>query len=691
LLFSVSLLSVFNNTSLCRRGTKNDDLTPAQRKNKAKREAKEQKVDEFVNGLSPEHLAVYTSSILTSVTWRRIGIDEIHTYRNMGAKNSETRTLYLLKSWHRIGLSGTWYCNNPKEFFTTLGLLYQDTPQSCYGNFKWWTALSNEEMAKTTSDIFISLFKESDLGLPGSVAKNSLVKINSIEKEIYALVANEAIKEFKWIKELKSADRAVFNQNLLVWLVFLRQICNDPRLPSCDASEDQCGRCRRVQDEFVNVKQSDERVKLSKGLVCDHMLCQYCNDEDVRCKVCLGLQIREMFNRKAVLESLLAEHQSQAASAAQAAASSDSQVPAQALRISPESDRKLFAGGRPTDVHSVKTRALISIVHERLRSAPNSKLLIFSEWKTYLVNFVLDALRAAFNVTLFDNRAPRAPRKASSSTAAAASSSAWSDDEDEGDEVVERPAKRQKQAILEDGDDSEPDDDGSVSSPIAEKKQQRPDVIDLDNNDLMVFQFYGGMSKGASDRMRKAFVAYKGPAVMLVTGKAGGVGLNLAGKDINSVINAELPYNPAELEQQTARVCRIGQTDVVHVYRLFTDNSVDDGLLRMHGRKESMKDFLVHQVEIRNDEIKAVAAASSKSEAEEASGVSGMSSDPMIDDASAGQAKNKRKREAMNAVSAFHALDTVFRELIDAYKRAGDAKASQGDESMPALEADDMS
>jgi hypothetical protein len=428
------------------------------------------------------------------------------------------------------------------------------------------------------------------------------------------------------------------------------------------------------------------------------MLCQFCNNVEVRCKVCLGILIRKKFSREAVLASLIKEHnlqhnqqqqQQQHNQQGNQGAASPAAA-AEQFRISADSDKDLF-GGDPQGVHSVKTRAIVSIVHGGLVAQPKSKTLVFSEWRTYLTDLVLPALRAAFNVTLFDNRAPR-------KNAAASSSSVASSKDETDDDVQERPAKRQKrqkQWSLSNGDDSDAEED-SDGEPMEDERPRsnKSDVIDLDKRDLTVFQFYGGMTKAAADRMRAAFVAYKGAAVMLVTSKAGGVGLNLAGEHINTLINAEQPWNPAELEQQVARACRIGQTDVVNVYRLRTDNSVDSSVARLHSRKLDLGNFLVHQTEITNDEIKAAvssAAALSASKTGDDIGVvgTGMASDPMIDVQQASRSekrespgvKRKRESQGLNAISAFDALDTVFKELIDAYKSKTDKdQESEGDD-----------
>jgi superfamily II DNA or RNA helicase len=64
---------------------------------------------------------------------------------------------------------------------------------------------------------------------------------------------------------------------------------------------------------------------------------------------------------------------------------------------------------------------------------------------------------------------------------------------------------------------------------------------------------------------------------VFVTTNAGSTGLNL--QAANTVINVDLPWNPAVLEQRIARAHRMGQEKPVHVYVLVTEETIEDNLL----------------------------------------------------------------------------------------------------------------
>jgi SNF2 family DNA or RNA helicase len=76
--------------------------------------------------------------------------------------------------------------------------------------------------------------------------------------------------------------------------------------------------------------------------------------------------------------------------------------------------------------------------------------------------------------------------------------------------------------------------------------------------------------------------------LMLVSLKAGGVGLNLTAAD--TVIHVDPWWNPAVEEQATARAHRIGQTQPVFVYKLLVEGSIEERMLALQARKAALAD-----------------------------------------------------------------------------------------------------
>jgi hypothetical protein len=73
---------------------------------------------------------------------------------------------------------------------------------------------------------------------------------------------------------------------------------------------------------------------------------------------------------------------------------------------------------------------------------------------------------------------------------------------------------------------------------------------------------------------------------------AGSTGLNL--QAANTVINVDLPWNPAVLEQRIARAYRMGQKNPVHIYKLVTTGeTIEEKLLDTLASKQDLADAAI--------------------------------------------------------------------------------------------------
>jgi superfamily II DNA or RNA helicase len=80
--------------------------------------------------------------------------------------------------------------------------------------------------------------------------------------------------------------------------------------------------------------------------------------------------------------------------------------------------------------------------------------------------------------------------------------------------------------------------------------------------------------------------------VFLISLKAGGVGLNLTEAD--TVILYDPWWNPAVENQAADRAHRIGQDKPVFVYKLITENTVEEKILAMQAKKQALADGILH-------------------------------------------------------------------------------------------------
>ena len=107
----------------------------------------------------------------------------------------------------------------------------------------------------------------------------------------------------------------------------------------------------------------------------------------------------------------------------------------------------------------------------------------------------------------------------------------------------------------------------------------------------IIYQYLDGSTPLKKRESRiDAFQAGEGD-VFLISLKAGGVGLNLTAADY--VIHMDPWWNPAVEDQASDRAHRIGQTRPVTIYRLITENTIEEKIVRLHEHKRDLADSLL--------------------------------------------------------------------------------------------------
>ena len=82
---------------------------------------------------------------------------------------------------------------------------------------------------------------------------------------------------------------------------------------------------------------------------------------------------------------------------------------------------------------------------------------------------------------------------------------------------------------------------------------------------------------------------------LFLSSDAGATGLNL--QTASAVINLDLPWNPAKLEQRIARAWRKGQKSVVTVVNFVTENSIEHSILHLLSQKRALADGVLDGAE----------------------------------------------------------------------------------------------
>jgi len=97
---------------------------------------------------------------------------------------------------------------------------------------------------------------------------------------------------------------------------------------------------------------------------------------------------------------------------------------------------------------------------------------------------------------------------------------------------------------------------------------------------------YGGVRRSKREAMIEAFRDPDGPAIFLLSIKAGGTGLNLT--EASHVIHLDRWWNPAVEDQATDRAYRIGQRRTVLVHKLVSHGTIEERIDEMISSKRAL-------------------------------------------------------------------------------------------------------
>jgi superfamily II DNA or RNA helicase len=110
---------------------------------------------------------------------------------------------------------------------------------------------------------------------------------------------------------------------------------------------------------------------------------------------------------------------------------------------------------------------------------------------------------------------------------------------------------------------------------------------------IKVELFHGGMS-GAE--RHAAVERFRADARVLVATDIGGEGQNL--QFCSTLVNFDLPWNPAHVEQRIGRLHRMGQTEPVRVFNLCAKGTVEDRVLDVLDRRLHLFELVVGEMDM---------------------------------------------------------------------------------------------
>ena len=116
----------------------------------------------------------------------------------------------------------------------------------------------------------------------------------------------------------------------------------------------------------------------------------------------------------------------------------------------------------------------------------------------------------------------------------------------------------------------------------------------LEDSDIRFYMLTGSTSKQERIRLVNLFNQNDVP-VFCISLKAGGTGLNLTAADI--VIHYDPWWNTAAQNQATDRTHRIGQKNVVTVYKLIAKDSIEENIVKLQDKKQELADAVLSGTE----------------------------------------------------------------------------------------------
>lgn len=215
---------------------------------------------------------LYKRGPLFGTCWNRIVLDEAHKIKN--PKTKLNKSVCHLASTRRWCLTGTPYNNALSDLAAEckfIGIMP-------YGEAVWWQNATQEQLSQWRSQFLLRRTK-SILSLPPITTILIRVSLTFDEFEFYNKIAQDAEANFDQFLRSSGVERRQMFQEILVWLLRLRQCCCDrllllgrgATLPFSNLSKaninrfiDKCNYCYSKIVRTTHQDVPDERVEPTK-------------------------------------------------------------------------------------------------------------------------------------------------------------------------------------------------------------------------------------------------------------------------------------------------------------------------------------------------------------------------------------------------------------------------------------------
>ncbi|CAN8321317.1 unnamed protein product [Cochlearia groenlandica] len=484
---------------------------------------------------------------LARVGWFRVVLDEAQTIKNH--RTQVARACCGLRAKRRWCLSGTPIQNTIDDLYSYFRFLKYD-PYAMYKSFhqtikvpiarnslhgyKKLQAVLKAIMLRRTKGTLLD--GQPIINLPPKTINLSKVDFSEEERSFYKKLESDSRSQFK-----AYAAAGTLNQNyanILLMLLRLRQACDHPQLVK-GYNSDSVG---KESEEAVKKLPRDSRVSLLNRLQSSPICC-VCNDppEDSVISLC-----GHIFCYQCVSDYITGDENTCPVPRCREQLAHDVVFSESTLRSSIPNER----GSSSSHI-----------------KGPDKSFFQNGEFSSSKIKTVLDILQSLSNQS-----SPNSTRNRAMSS----SSSQPYDDDDEVT-IVEQTSLP-----------STPSDNRPIKTIIFSQWTSMLDLVEfsLIENTIEFRRLDGTMSLFARDRAVKEFNNDPDVKVMIMSLKAGNLGLNMVAAC--HVILLDLWWNPTTEDQAIDRAHRIGQTRPVTVTRITIKDTVEDRILGLQEEKRKM-------------------------------------------------------------------------------------------------------
>ncbi|XP_050270956.1 helicase-like transcription factor CHR28 isoform X1 [Quercus robur] len=489
----------------------------------------------------------YGSGALARVGWFRVILDEAQTIKNH--RTQVARACCSLRAKRRWCLSGTPIQNAIDDLYSYFRFLKYD-PYAVYKSFyntikvpisknalhgyKKLQAVLRAIMLRRTKGTLLD--GEPIIKLPPKTIRMSKVDFSTEERAFYTNLEADSRSRFK-----AYAAAGTVNQNyanILLMLLRLRQACDHPFLVK-DYNSDSVG---KVSVEMAKRLPRDMLINLLNCLETSFAICRVCNDppEDPVVTMC-----GHVFCYQCVSEYLTGD---------------DNTCPAHACKEQLGSDvvfsKATLSSCLSADVDGSSMNSQFT----------ENSMILQNEYSSSKIRAVLEILETNCKIH----------------SSMECNGSSLSSEKEYAENCSGFSAT--KHTIVY----SETPVEGPIKTIIFSQWTSMLDLVETSLNDscIQYRRLDGTMTLSARDRAVKDFNADPEVTVMLMSLKAGNLGLNMVAAC--HVILLDLWWNPTTEDQAVDRAHRIGQTRPVTVTRITIKDTVEDRILALQEEKRKM-------------------------------------------------------------------------------------------------------